>query len=113
MLRPGSDNDVVSISKAGKTSRIIGLPAHVTSHGARHEEGDESGDGEDQRRRQPVEPRGTHRRAPRDRRVTRVRKGRERTRDVVRRESVAREQRAQQPSRGQREEKSESSGDDK
>src|SRR5665213_834030 len=112
MLRTGGDSDVVSISKAGNTSRIIGLATQVTPYDTRHEAGDDTGDGEDHCRRRPVEPRGTDRRAPRERRVTSVRQGRERTRDVVRRESVAREPRAQESPGDKREEKSESSGDD-
>jgi hypothetical protein len=50
MLRTGGDDDVVSISEAQNACRIIGPPAHVTSHDARHEEGDESGDSDDHRR---------------------------------------------------------------
>jgi hypothetical protein len=50
MLRTGGDDDVVSISEAQNARRIVAFPAHVTSHDARRENGDESGDSDDRRR---------------------------------------------------------------
>ena len=96
MLRPGRSDDVVPVGEAEQLRRVFGLPASLVLHELDCEYDADATANHGNRCHRPIQPRGTDRHLPRERRITGVRDGRDRSPGGMHGEPVAGQERREQ-----------------